>query len=443
MPTLASTFVYSFSILLVVVCLGVLIFKFTREFIGVKLGAFSVGSSQKNVTPSEATDRFVRMRPGQIWRRVLVYFAVTRVFIFMSTFFYSMITKKSHLPLIDTLIDQWKIYDSHFYLGIAEQGYYTTEGFDRLFLCFYPLYPALIHLFHYVIPGYFLSGVFASNLFLLIGVYYLIRLVEWEYKDAEPGLLTAKFVLIMPFSFFFSITYTESVFFAMCVLCFYALRKKRWLLAGLFGMFAALTRNQGVLLLVPIFLELLYEQNLVRHFKSKNYRSFCRGLGQSLGALVLPPLGIGIYLLINKVVSGNWLQFLVYQREHWKQKFGFFADLLASHAGRLFRSDTVHYAFSIWLPGIVLFLLTLILLIVFARKLRLSYAAFALLYIVISFSPTGLLSGPRYASGLFVLYLLIALAARKIPQDSRWVLDFVFSFLLCFYAILFILKLVF
>ncbi|MBC8079319.1 MAG: hypothetical protein H7X86_03175 [Gorillibacterium sp.] len=197
-----------------------------------------------------------------------------------------------------------------------------------------------------------------------------------------------------------------------------------------------------MLLVLPIFLELLYEQDLIRHFKSKNYRIFLKGLGQSILALGLPPLGMGIYLLINKLVTGNWLQFLVYQKEHWKQKFGFFADLLSIHAAKAFRAY-VHYAYGIWIPGILLFFFALAMLIFFAGRIRLSYAAFSLLYILISFSPTGLLSGPRYISGMFTLYLLIALLAKKIPLENRWILDFILSFCLFFYSVLFILRFVF
>lgn len=440
MSTIASQFIYYLSILLVALCLGVLAIKLTREFAGHKLGWFK---PRTGLVFQQPESPFTPLSPWRIWRNILLYFTVTRLFIFLSTYVYSMVIHKNQLPLGTTLSNLWGIYDSQFYLGIAEHGYYTTEGFDRLFLCFYPLYPALVHLVHYLIPSYFFSGVVVSNLFLLIALYYLVRLVEWEYKDAEPGLMSAKFLLILPFSFFFSIAYTESVFIAMCVLTFYALRKKKWLLAGLFGMLASLTRNQGVLLLVPIFLELMYEQNLVSHCKKRNYRSFFRELGQSVGALVLPPLGIGIYMLINKVVAGNWLQFLVYQREHWKQRFGFFADLLASHAGRVFAGKSTPYIYGIWLPGVLLFVLCVALLIFCAGKMRLSYTAFGLVYIVVSFSPTGLLSGPRYASGLFVLYLLLALVSLKIPRDSRWVVDFGFSFILCFYTIMFISKFVF
>ncbi|MEO3944522.1 glycosyltransferase family 39 protein [Gorillibacterium sp. CAU 1737] len=442
MSSFAPELVRYSSILIAFACVCVLLVKFTQEYIsGTLLGKPITG---RFAYPPQAADvPFVPLGRRKLWTSVLTYYAITRVLIFVGAYCYKAVTTNSKPPLVQTFIKMFKIYDTEWYLGIAQYGYRTT-GHDRLSICFYPLYPALVKLFHYVIPGYFASGVVVSNLFLLVALYYLVRLVEWEYKDSETGILTAKYLLLFPFSFFFSIAYTESVFIAFTILTFYTLRRKKWLLAGLFAMLAALTRNQGVLLALPILIEILYDHEFFRNLRSENttFRTKLKGIASRLSALALPPIGIGIYLLVNKLVTGDWLQFLVYQREHWKQKFGFFADLLARHTGKIITGET-RYAFGIWIPGILLFFIALVLLIVTLKKLRLSYAAFAFVYIIISFSPTGLLSGPRYVGGLFVLYLMGALLLRKAPTIVRSGVDVVLGFSLCFYSVLFVLKFVF
>ncbi|WP_058304391.1 glycosyltransferase family 39 protein [Gorillibacterium timonense] len=441
MSSFAPDLVRYSSILIVFVCLCVLLVKFVQEYIG---GTLHVGKPGDRLTYRDAdSSTFQPLPRAKLWKILFFYFAVSRILIFVGTYCYKAITIKAWPPLVATFIKMFKIYDTEWYLGIAQFGYRTT-GHDRLSICFYPLYPALVKLFHYVIPGYFTAGVVVSNLFLLIALYYLVRLVEGEYKDSQTGILAAKLLLLFPFSFFFSIAYTESVFIAFTILTFYALRRKKWLLAGLFAMLASLTRNQGVLLVLPILIEILYDHEFIRSYRNeRGYRKgFLSGMLQRIAAVLFPFVGIGIYVVINKVVTGHWFQFLVYQREHWKQKFGFFADLLARHTGKIFTGET-RYAFGIWMPGILLFFVGMILIIVCAKKLRLSYAAYALVYLVISFSPTGLLSGPRYVGGLFVLYLMGALLLRKAPNYVRSGVDIILAFTLCFYSILFVLKFVF
>ena len=53
-------------------------------------------------------------------------------------------------------------------------------------------------------------------------------------------------------SFFFQAVYSESLFLLLTVASFSAARRGRWVLAGLAGGLAALTRSAGVLLLVPL-----------------------------------------------------------------------------------------------------------------------------------------------------------------------------------------------
>src|SRR5690606_9530041 len=131
----------------------------------------------------------------------------------------------------------------------------------------------------------------------IIGLYYLVRLVELEWKDSELASSTAKYVLLFPVSFFFSIIYTESVFVTLCIMSFYSMRRSRWLLAGLLAMLAALTRNQGVLLAIPIVIEMAVQQNWLAQLKAGRTRAWLRGLFPGLIGVVLPAVGIFIYLL--------------------------------------------------------------------------------------------------------------------------------------------------
>ncbi|MBA3379520.1 MAG: hypothetical protein H0T93_11615, partial [Chloroflexia bacterium] len=62
---------------------------------------------------------------------------------------------------------------------------------------------------------------------------------------------------LFPTAFFFNAVYTESLFLLLAVAALYHARKGEWLLAGVIGLLAALTRSAGVMLLAPFGILLL------------------------------------------------------------------------------------------------------------------------------------------------------------------------------------------
>lgn len=398
---------------------------------------------------------FQPLRPLQLWKRIVGLFLVTRLLIIGASVSYAAATANgSGLGAI--LAQWWFEYDSYHYINIATNGYQST-GEDQNLIVFYPLYPFLIKLFHFIIPDYFvaitdtytanadyyIAGVVVSNLFLLIGLYYLIRLVELEWKDSELASSAAKYLLLFPVSFFFSIIYTESVFVTFCILSFYSMRKSRWLMAGLFGMLAALTRNQGVLLAIPILIEMAVQQDWRTMLRHGRIRAWLRGLFPGVIGVVLPVVGIFIYLLINKLVSGDWFRFLFHQKDHWGQTFGFYAENLAEHMRRALTYHKPLFNVGVYLPQIIMFFITFGLLIYMTNKIRLSYAVYSFAYLIVSYSASALLSGTRYVGGMFTLYLFLAYVISKVNTSQRPYLDWIMLFFLLFFTVVFGLNYVF
>jgi Gpi18-like mannosyltransferase len=67
-------------------------------------------------------------------------------------------------------------------------------------------------------------------------------------------------LFIFPTAFFLHIPYTESTFLALTVGCFLAARKRKWLLAGILGGLACLTRINGLILCFAILFEVWNER---------------------------------------------------------------------------------------------------------------------------------------------------------------------------------------
>lgn len=308
----------------------------------------------------------------------------------------------------------WQKWDTYHYLFIAQNGYVTTPRDKAVLIAFYPLYPLLIKTFWFVFRDYALAGYFVSIVSLMVACYFLYKLVE-AHASASAAAKAVLFLLVSPFSVFLGLLFTESLFLALVLTFFYALTKQRWLWAGGVGFLAALTKNQGLLLLVPFWVEAVAA--LVHQPRGPaQMQAWWSGL-KTLAPVTLIPAGFLLYLLINLLVFGDPFQFLDFQKTHWFNSFGFFAKNI-ENLWRQVPSYTGHnWRFSIMLLQPVIFVTALILLfIAIAKKLPLSTTAFSLAYLLISFSPTWLVSGARYATTLFFIPMLLAMLSTTTPR---------------------------
>lgn len=160
-------------------------------------------------------------------------------------------------------------WDSLWYLDIAQNGYSYKSIGELSNVAFLPLYPALIRLASFPLLGNFmLSGWVLSMVFLLLTVIYLFKLAREFHTEINPQLPII-FLLIFPAAFFLNAVYTESLFLFLSVATFYYALKKNFVVAGIFGFFAALTRITGVLLFIPLLWEFLRNYGYRRIFSLK------------------------------------------------------------------------------------------------------------------------------------------------------------------------------
>src|SRR5205823_12840350 len=120
-----------------------------------------------------------------------------------------------------------------------------TAAFD-------PLYPLL------AVPVARLLGGNASLALLVVSTISCVALCLLfaryvEHAHGAPFAQPATWLLLIcPPSFILLAPYSESTFLALAVAALYAMRRERWWLAGLLGGLAALTRQQGLALALPL-----------------------------------------------------------------------------------------------------------------------------------------------------------------------------------------------
>ncbi len=307
------------------------------------------------------------------------------------------------------LLAVWGRWDAEHYIGIARQGYSGTEP------AFFPLYPELIRVVGTLTGSFLIGGLLISNAANFFALLYLYKLVEHEYNRHVAQRATF-YIAIFPTAIFFSAVYSESLFLFLTVAAFYYARQRRWLTAGAFGFFAALTRSEGMLLVAPLFIEWAVA---LREGGREYLRYWADSLVKPLAGTALVPLGLGVYMAYLWVLSGDPLLFSHVQK-HWGRHFAppwvSFVDSLHkiahSHVQQTVSTQVLELAFTLLMIGV---------LVAGFRRLRPSYSVYMALSILAPLCTASLMSMPRFALVLFPMFALFGLWGARPAVNNAYV----------------------
>jgi Gpi18-like mannosyltransferase len=147
-------------------------------------------------------------------------------------------------PGLANIVTSFERQDATWYLQIAATGYKPTDGSAA----FFPLYPMTIRAVSTALGGHPLgASLLISNGALLAAIILLYFLTASELSESEAKR-TILYLMVFPAAFFYFAPYSESLFLLCIVASFWGARRKKWAVAGLAGMLAALTRSVGVFL---------------------------------------------------------------------------------------------------------------------------------------------------------------------------------------------------
>ena len=333
----------------------------------------------------------IAARFNQTVREVLIDFAATRVAIIVIAELAAVIIGQragSHVQESShALLAVWGRWDAVHYLNIATAGYQGTD------MAFFPLYPLLIRMVGALAANHLVAGLLISSASLFFGLLYLYKLLEHEY-DRAVARRAIFYVSIFPTAVYFTAVYTESLFFMLTVASFYYMRARLWWVAGILGFFAALTRIEGVLLIVPFAMECFATQRGQR----RNYSEYA--------AALLIPAGLAVYMAYLWVLRADPLYFSHVQI-HWNRHFAppwvslinAFGKIAHTSSAQIVANQSLEIAFTLLMIGV---------LVAGWHSLRPSYIAYMGLSILVPMSTSNLMSMPRFALVLFPMFAILA-----------------------------------
>ncbi len=298
-------------------------------------------------------------------------------------------------------LDIWGVWDSYWYLDIAQNGYSTVGSIPgnpgQTNFPFFPLYPLLMKLLGQLTGGeYFFAGIFISNVCLLVSGYLLYKLIEPD-TDRKTARLAVKYLLLYPVSFILSGVFTESLYLCLMLLCFYLAKRRRWMLAGAAGMLLSATRTLGVLILLPLLFEYLQSVD----FKPEKIRRNC-------AFLLLIPLGLLSFCLYSYQVTGDFLFFKTSQAA-WGRSLQNPAVVLWNALVQVNADVSTKTLLETGFCVAALLLLN-----VFYPKIGFAYWLLGMYSIVIPLT-AGMASMARFTLPVFPLFMILAKLGRQHP----------------------------
>ncbi len=184
------------------------------------------------------------------------------------------VLQDSHLPLGLARLGGFD--GVHYYSLVYHRGYQTIGGLQA----FFPLYPLLMSIIHFVVSDILACGLIVSSLSL---TGYLCLAHRWanEHFSRSTAWWFTMINLTLPASFFLLTVYTESLFLFLLVATFYAYDHKNYSLAAFLGILLSACRLVGVVAVAALCLDYLFKAWQAKRFNQ----------GKTWAELVLLALG--------------------------------------------------------------------------------------------------------------------------------------------------------
>ncbi|MEU3408515.1 hypothetical protein ABZ766_31810 [Streptomyces sp. NPDC006670] len=289
-------------------------------------------------------------------------------------------------------------WDSFWYLSIAADGYGRTQMWPasdsiQSDAAFFPLYPALVHLFGGG-PVAGLAVAWTAAAVAAVGVY---RVGE-RVLGARAGVLLVALWASLPHAVVLDLGYTEPLLCALAAWALYALLCGRWMGAASLAVLAGLTRPTGIAVAAAVSLPALRE--LLRGNRAP----------EVWAAGLLAPAGWAAYVLAVGARRHELLGYFTVQRQ-WGSRFDFGAGTV-SVVDKVLTGGNVTVPVAVTVATLAVAGLCAVLLLLDRAPLPL--LVYTAVLLVITVGGAGFFeSKPRFLLPAFPLLLPLAAATAK------------------------------
>jgi Gpi18-like mannosyltransferase len=370
-----------------------------------------------------------KKRGSNLFPHILLIYFLSRLMLevigMLSLFYFP--SARSLFPMQDLLYHQrvapaaeiWARWDSEWYLLVADHGYNSFEHFKDYgggryrpsdIAKFFPLYPWGIRVLNFLTTESVFSGILLSNLAAVIFLYFFYRLGA-RLLTPDGATNAALFYIFFPTSFFLNAVYSEALFLAAVVACFYYLEDTKLLPALIACALAVLCRPTGILVL-PALLWLAWQR-----FGSRKWRA-------SVLVGIVSIASFCIYLFSIQSTFGN-LHVVTQSQDYWRGQtlypfyafVRFFSNAPAIHGQH---NSIIDFSFAI---------LQVLVIILSIRFLPMPYYIYSIICIVVPLS-SSLFSFSRLCLVNFPFFLFLG---RQVSGRWAFVLQTIFAMLLAFF----------
>ncbi|GAB4052777.1 hypothetical protein GCM10028775_35600 [Catellatospora paridis] len=307
------------------------------------------------------------------------------------------------------LIATWYVWDTTWYLSIADSGYRHIEQSTA----FFPLYPMTVRVANYLLPGDSLEAALLVGALCCLAVLILAHRLATDLIGAEDAQRTIIYLLAFPTGFFLMAGYNEAMFVALALASLYCMRRGRWWWAAMFAGFAGATRMAGIMLGAAFVYEYLRQHGFsIRELtaaarQGRLLRALRALVDRHAFAVVLVPAGVGAYMLYCRLTFGNALHFLESQKAWNRDGFTFPWTVIGDTVVHIRNFESIFHPDSIRnIANLITALGVLVLLVLaLAGPWRLGAEN---AYLVI------------FAAAIILMPLSNPIRAHVVPLDSLW-----------------------
>lgn len=232
---------------------------------------------------------------------------------------YISITKRNDTWWYERIATNWypKITDK------KELGYSKGADYTQSEWAFFPFYPGLNRVckkwlnIDFNISGFIWSLVFSSLAF--IGFYLFCELY---INDSKKAFYYSLVFLLFPFHYYFSMMYTEAIFFSFLIFSFISVHARKYLFVPILIIPLVLVKPNGIVALIPLYIYFLERNNII----SKKYINFTllfsrKNILQSF-IFLTGLLAFIAYSIYQKQMTGYYFAFSIAQTG-WYREFMF------------------------------------------------------------------------------------------------------------------------